>query len=90
MPEKPKTTLFRGGEDPLRRFHGEPLGGAEPGSRYLGRVVVEAWEPPAGRADTALTLVVDPAEGTKKEELLRRIADVFPREAAMISGRTSV
>lgn len=90
MPERPTRTLIRVGEDPFQHIHGKPLGGAEPGSRYLGRVVVEAWQPPASPTDTALALVVDAAEGTKKEELLRRIAAVFPREAASVSGRNVV
>lgn len=70
--------------DLFQNHHGKPLiSEAGPGSRYVGRVVIELWEVPTHpTSPDQLSYTIDPAGKVKGFDLLQRIAVAFPLHVA--------
>jgi hypothetical protein len=70
---KPAASISHG-TDPFQGFEGKPMiGSVTEQSHYLGRVVIELWEPgtPTGRGDQ-MAYIISPAQGVKNSDLLQR------------------
>jgi hypothetical protein len=72
-PKQPVATMSKG-TDRFQGFERKPMiSSAGSQSRYLGRVVMEIWEPVSstGRGDQ-VAYIVSPASGIKTNDLLQR------------------
>ena len=72
-----------GRTDPLQGYYGRPLTSGLPSHKYIGRVIVELWEPPSGVNDAnGLTFRFSAAGGIKPADVLKRVAAALPQRLA--------
>lgn len=72
--QRPRPTAYLArGYDLFRGLEGKPIIGSTPNQRYLGRIVLEVWEPlRAGKHPEEMAYIISPARGVSSDELLLR------------------